>query len=280
MSKYLLAVIQLDTTDDMDDNFRRIEKLVKEAASKGAKLVALPENSNYMQPNRETRPVPEPIPGISTNFYGSLAKKYNVWFHGGTIKEVSGTERGYNTSVLFNPEGEIVETYRKIHLFDIVLEGKPPILESARNMPGNRIVNVQTELGNFGLSVCYDIRFAEMYRIMALNGAEVIFTPANFTTPTGIDHWEPILKTRAIENGCYIIAAAQIGLKMGIGNSFGRSMIIDPWGTVLAKAPNRECVIIAEIDTDNVKKMQNNIPSIGNRREDVYEIIDKSPKSY
>jgi len=184
-------------------------------------------------------------------------------------------DRKYNTTVMLNPQGEIVAKYRKLHMFDIILPDGTETKESSRNKPGSEMVTLETDMGHLGFTICYDIRFPELYRYLALQGAEVIFTPANFTTPTGKDHWETILKTRAIENGCYIVAAAQIGKKRGTSNSFGASLVVDPWGTIVSKARETACVTMAEIDLDYVDTIRSRIPSLNNRRDDIYDTIKK-----
>lgn len=180
----------------------------------------------------------------------------------------------YNTSVIIDPEGKIIATYRKLHTFDVTLPDGTVCDESTRVHPGKEIVTVDTPLGKLGMSICYDIRFCELYRIMALEGAQVIFTPASFTMPTGKDHWEPILRTRAIENGCYIVAADQIGQKARFF-AYGNSMVVDPWGTIVARASDRAGVIYAVIDLDYLDAVRAKIPSLLNRRNDVYDVVRK-----
>ena len=172
---------------------------------------------------------------------------------------------------MIDPDGEIIAVYRKLHTFDITMPDGTAADESARIRPGSEIVTVDTALGRFGLSICYDIRFPELYRIMALEGAEVIFTPASFTMQTGKDHWETILRTRAIENGCYIVAADQYGQKARF-MAYGNSMVVDPWGTVIARARDKMGIIYAEIDLDYVKEIRQKMPSLKNRRGDIYEV--------
>ena len=208
---------------------------------------------------------------------GSRAKPYAacVYIQGGSVTEaLEGEKRSANTSVLISPQGTILASYRKMHMFDITLTDGTPFRESDRVKPGDTIVTAGTELGVFGLSVCYDVRFPELYRLMALRGAQVIFVPASFTMPTGKDHWEVLLRARAIENGCYIVAAGQIGTKPAYA-AYGNSLVADPWGTVVARARDEEGLVFAEIDLDYLERVRRQIPSLENRRTDCYEILQK-----
>lgn len=174
--------------------------------------------------------------------------------------------------MVINPNGELVAKYHKIHPFDVVISNGPTCKESDRICPGEGIVTVDTgEVGHLGLSICYDIRFCEMYRLMALEGAQIFLTPADFTMNTGKDHWETILRTRAIENGCYVIAPGQFGVKPRF-QAYANSMIIDPWGNVIARASNKPCVITAEIHLDYLEKVRKQIFTLENRRPDIYDL--------
>lgn len=272
MRKYKVAVVQLDTQDDKNANLDRISRLIDEAAAGGATLVSLPEVMNYIGEAAKDDGRPEPIPGPSTELLMKKAKEHDIWIHSGSFAEaLPGDERHYNTTVMIDRKGEIVAKYSKIHTFDVTLPDGTVCDESARVRPGDEIVTVETELGVLGFSICYDIRFPELFRLMALRGAQVLFTPANFTLPTGKDHWEPILRTRAIENGCYVVAAAQIGKKPRFV-AYGSSMVVDPWGTVLARARETEGLAFAEIDLDYVDRVRGQLPSLKNRRPDVYDL--------
>lgn len=273
MRNYFVGVVQMDTQNNKGYNLAQAGNFIDEAAGKGAKLVAFPENMNCIGDNvGEGGERPEVIPGYSTNFLMEKAREHGIYIHCGSIPEKrKNEEKYYNTSILLNPKGEIMARYRKLHTFDVTLPDGTEHRESDRVKPGREIVNVDTELGNFGLSICYDIRFPELYRLLALRGAQVLFTPANFTVPTGKDHWEAILRTRAIENGCYVIAAAQIGKKPAM-DAFGSSMVVDPWGTVIARAKNIPCVTMAEIDLDYLDRVRQQIPSLENRRSELYQV--------
>lgn len=275
MRKYFVAVIQLDTQNDKEENLKTICRYIDEAAAFGVKLVCLPEVMNLVGDNVGAGGQAESIPGYSTEILMAKARQHKLYIHSGSFAEIiEGEERAYNTSIMINPKGEIIATYRKLHTFDVTLPDGTVCDESARIKPGDDLVTVDTELGTFGFAICYDIRFPEMFRLMALEGAQVIFTPASFTMPTGKDHWEPILRTRAIENGCYILAPGQIGKKVKF-TAYGNSMVVDPWGTVIARAKDMPGITYSEIDLDFLDKIRDQIPSLKNRRKDIYSLDRK-----
>lgn len=265
--KYLAAAIQMDTQDHWETNLKQAEQFIAEAAERGAKLVSLPEVFSIIE--EKTR-YAENIPdGKTTQFLKNLAKKHSIFLHGGSFPEsIAGSEKFYNSSLFIDPRGEIIAHYRKIHLFDVDLT-QNSYRESRYFEAGEEVVSVSTELGDIGLSICYDLRFPELYRALMKNPLDVLMIPANFTLHTGMDHWESLLRARAIENSCYVIAAAQEGVKPGNLPSYGNSMIIDPWGVVLARgaAPG---VVMAEIDLKRVEEVRRRIPSLKNRRSDSF----------
>lgn len=272
MNKYILGVIQMDSDDNKEENLKKLVELIEEAVEKGAKLISMPESVNYV--GLDNAGSAENIPGGQTfNVLAEQAVKHNVWLHCGSIYEISDDpKRPYNTTMVINPKGELAAKYSKIHPFDVVIENGPSVKESDRISPGNEIVTVDTkEVGHLGLSICYDMRFGELYRLMALEGAEVLFAPSNFTLQTGKDHWMPILRTRAIENSRYVVAAGQIGIKPRF-QAYGKSLIIDPWGNIVAMASDRPGVITAEIDLDYVKQVGNQVFTLANRRTDMYSL--------
>lgn len=272
--KYQIGVIQMDTRDNYEENMEAACRFFDEAAAKGAKLVTFPEVFNYIGTEpREAEEIPN---GPTITLMAKKAREHHIWIHCGSISEVNPNgEKKYNTTVLLNPEGEEVARYRKLHAFDITLADGTETRESDRMQIGNDIVMVDTELGKFGLSICYDIRFPELYRYMAQNGCQVLFTPANFQMQTGKDHWEIILRTRAVENTCYVVAAGQIGKKRGTSLSYGSSLVADPWGTVIARAKETAGVTMAEIDLDYLDKVRRDLPCLKNKRNDIYEVIKK-----
>ncbi len=273
--KYQIGVIQMDTRDNYEENMEAACRYIDEAAAKGAKLVAFPEVFNYI--GVEPREAEEIPGGPTISLMAKKAREHKIWIHCGSISEVNPDgEKKYNTTVLLNPDGEEVARYRKLHAFDITLRDGTETRESDRMQIGKDIVMVDTELGKIGLSICYDIRFPELYRYMAMNGCQVIFTPANFQMQTGKDHWEIILRTRAVENTCYIVAPGQIGIKRGGKSmSYGSSLVADPWGTVIARAKETAGVTMAEIDLDYLDKVRSDLPCLKNRRSDIYDVIKK-----
>lgn len=274
LRKYKVAVVQLNTQNDKGENLKNICAAIDEAAANGAKLVAFPEVMNVIGENVGEGGQAETVPGYTTEKLMAKAKEHGIYIHGGSICEsIPGETRSYNTTVMIDPNGEIIAKYNKIHTFDVTLPDGTVCDESARVHPGDEIVTVETELGVLGFSICYDIRFPELFRLLALKGAQVIFTPANFTMPTGKDHWEPIIRTRAIENGVYMVSPGQIGQKTRFA-AYGNSMVVDPWGNVISRASNRACTIYAEIDLDYVDAIRQQIPSLKNRRADVYSLTE------
>lgn len=267
-----MAVLQLDSQDDVQKNLDTVVSFIEEAASRGAKLITMPESMNYV--GLDNAGHAEEIPGGPTfQLMSEQAQKYGVWLHCGSIYEKNPNDpRPFNSTMVIDPQGNLAAKYHKIHPFDVVIPNGPVNRESERICPGNEIVTVDTgEVGHLGLSICYDMRFAEMYRIMALEGAQILLMPADFTMPTGKDHWETILRTRAIENGCYVIAPAQYGVKPKF-QAYANSLVVDPWGNVIARASNHPQVITAEIDLDYLQQVRRQIFTLENRRPDVYSL--------
>lgn len=277
MNKFTAAAIQLDTKSSVEENLNNAVELIREAAKRGARLIAMPETVNYIGPECER--FAEFIPGGHTfQVFAEQAKKYQVWLHCGSIyekNEDANDRRPYNTTMLINPKGELAAKYRKIHPFDVSIAEGPAVRESDVNCPGDKIVTVDTaEVGHLGLSVCYDMRFCELFRMMALRGVQILIIPANFTVNTGKDHWEVLLRARAIENGCYVIAPGQIGVKPGY-QAYGKTMIIDPWGNVTAMASDKTTVITAEIDLEYLQSVRSQVFTLENRRDDVYHLSER-----
>ncbi|CAM5214101.1 putative amidohydrolase OS=Ureibacillus acetophenoni OX=614649 GN=SAMN05877842_10620 PE=3 SV=1 [Ureibacillus acetophenoni] len=275
MENLKVALIQLDSQNDKLDNLAKTERYIKEAANNNATLITLPEYFNFIGTEEEEEANAESIEtGETVQLLKSLAKKHNVWIHGGSILEKSDTPGKYfNTTVMVDPNGEVLAVYRKIHLYDVSIENGPTFLESNTKRNGNKIIVVDTPFTKIGLSICYDLRFPELFRIQALKGAELAILPAEFTLFTGRDHWEVLLRARAIENQLYVIAPGQIGKKPGF-QSYGRSMLIDPWGTVTAVASDKEGVIYGEVDLQYLRKLRKEVPSLSNRKPEVYSITE------
>ena len=265
-----VAVVQLDAGPDPDSNVRRAAELADRAAADGARLVALPEYLQFRGADDGFRMSARPIPGPFTDPFADVARRRGAWVLVGSLAEASDdADRPFNTSVLIGPDGSIVARYRKVHLFDVAVEAGPVDTESARVTPGDELVTADVDGVRIGLSICYDLRFPELYRGLALAGAQVLTVPANFTERTGRDHWEVLLRARAIENAAYVLAPSQIGGPPG-QPAYGRSMVIDPWGTVVAQAPDSVSIVHAELDIDRVVAIRRQIPALANRRPDVY----------
>lgn len=240
--------------------------MLERAASAGADLAVLPEYVDYLGPSRGA-PDPETPDGHFGNFFASAARELGIWVLAGSFHEAGpGDGRSYNTSLLFDRSGRLAAHYRKVHLFDVEIPGRVSFHESRSIAPGTELVTADVEGISMGLSICYDLRFPELYRALAVQGAKVLIVPAAFMTHTGRDHWEVLLRARAIENQCYVLAAGQIGDHEPGRNCFGRSMIIDPWGTVLAQAPDDIGMAIADLDLSRVDTIRADLPSLANRR--------------
>ncbi len=271
--KITAAAIQMSSTPEKAENFASAELLIREAASAGAELVALPELWSCHGLEKAYRPNAERIPGPTTDFLGGLARELGVWVLGGSILEGevggAGAERLFNTSMFFDPSGEMVAVYRKIHLFDVKASDRD-YKESEMIAPGREVVTAKAGAATLGLSVCYDLRFPELYRLLALRGAEILAVPAAFTLQTGKDHWELLLRARAVENQAYVIAPAQWGQKADGRWTYGRSMIVDPWGTILSTCPDRDGRALATLDLDYLDRLRMDFPALANRRPEAY----------
>jgi predicted amidohydrolase len=269
--KIRAAAIQMSSTPDKEENKVTAEALIRGAVSAGADLVALPELWSCHGLDEVYRENAEPVPGPTTEFMGDLARELGVYLLGGSILESEpGTRRLSNTSTLFDPSGEMTAVYRKIHLFDVKVSDRE-YLESTNIAPGNEIVTAKAGAATLGLSVCYDVRFPELYRLLALRGAEILAVPAAFTLQTGKDHWELLLRARAVENQAFVAAPAQWGQKADGRWTYGRSMIVDPWGTVLATCPDRDGYALATLDLDFLDRFRAEFPALANRRPEAYD---------
>jgi len=266
-----VACVQLTSRADKAANLERAERLVARAAATGADLVVLPEKWNAIGDAAVLHAAAEPIAGgESVEAMATWARTHGITLVGGSITERrEGREKLSNTCLVFDPEGELAAVYRKIHLFDVDVGGHR-YRESDAEEPGDEPVVARLEDWPIGLSVCYDVRFPELYRILALEGAELVTVPAHFTLYTGRDHWHVLLRARAIENQLYVAAAAQVGETAPGKPSYGRSLIADPWGIVLAQAPDEETVISAELDRERLREIRRNLPALANRQAAAY----------
>ena len=258
----------MTSTADLPANLAAARELVGAAASQGARLIALPENFAFLRREGEVIPCAQGLDGEIVGLVKSLAREHDVWLLGGTFPEAAEGSRIYNTSVLASPAGDLAAVYRKIHLFDVDLsaDGGGAYSESNIVAPGEDVVVAQTPFGELGLSVCYDVRFPELYRQMAEAGARFLAVPSAFTPETGKDHWEVLLRARAIENQAFVLAPAQCGRHSEDRSSYGRSMIIDPWGLVLARAADRPCAVVADCDLDSLERIRRALPALAHRR--------------
>jgi predicted amidohydrolase len=264
------AAVQLNSTADRARNLEVAERLVREAAADGAELVVLPEKWTILAGPDELRAGAEPLGGPSLSAAAGWAGELGIHLVAGSFAErVEGREKLSNTSVMIGPDGELAAVYRKIHMFDVDVGGVS-YRESETEEPGEEIVIADAGAVPVGITVCYDLRFPELYRILAVRGARVVTVASAFTERTGRDHWEPLLRARAIENQVFVVAANQVGEAPPHYRSFGHSMIVDPWGVVLAQAPDAECFVAADLDLARQDEIRADLPSLANRRPEAY----------
>jgi predicted amidohydrolase len=264
---YLAAAIQMNAGADKPANLERAERLIRVGAARGANLVALPEVFNWRGKRNEQAAAAETLDGQTLTLMSSLARELQIHIVAGSITEqVAGESRCYNTSVLLGPEGGRIAVYRKIHLFDVDLPGRVTVRESDTKLAGDDVVIAKTPLGAIGLSICYDLRFPELYRRLTFAGAQIIAIPSAFTFPTGEAHWEPLIRARAIENQAYVIAPAQFGPNIYGYSDYGNSMIVDPWGRVIARAADQEGVVVAPIDLEYQERVRRELPALKHAR--------------
>lgn len=270
-----VAIVQVCADDDLAGNLKRAEEGIAEAADRGARFVALPENFAYMRREGSPFPCVQTGDGEIVLALREWAGRYGVWLLGGSFPEAipaamrrDGDDRVFNTSILCSPDGREVARYRKIHLFDVTLgpDGEDAYQESLHFAPGEELVVADTDFGGVGLSICYDLRFPELYRGLVDRGARWLVVPSAFMPDTGKDHWEVLLRARAIESACYVLAPAQCGRHGPDRASYGRSLIIDPWGLVLAQAGDAPSLIVAECPTDEIDRIRRAVPVLDNRR--------------
>lgn len=265
-----IGIGQMNSRLEKDENLKSAESLIDKLAAAGADLVVLPEYFNFIGPEDLWQDNAEELENSpSLKRIQKKAVHHKIHILSGTIMEQSEGLL-HNTAVLFNPEGESVAQYRKIHLFDVEVPGGRRYVESENITAGDHTVVLTIDGVCFGLATCYDLRFPELFRELADKGAEVLLVPAAFTMMTGRDHWELLLRARAVENLCYVAAADQFGSCPPNHLSYGRSMIIDPWGTVIAQASDGVGVITADLDLDHLKKLRTGFPVLNHIRKDIF----------
>jgi deaminated glutathione amidase len=272
-----VAAVQMHAGTDVEANLEIATRLVTRAAEAGATYVQLPESATFLGPATRKREVAETIPGPSSDYFAELARQSQIHLHVGSLLERSDEPgKSYNTSLLFDPQGTIVTTYRKVHLFDIDVPGQVAQQESNAVSPGQELTVVELPGMTLGLSICFDVRFPEMYSAMARAGANVFAVPAAFASATGRAHWEILLRARAIEEHAYVIAAGQTGHGYDGWVSHGHSMIVGPWGEVLAQADGEhEDVILADIDCQESVRRRGQIPVLTARRPSTYTSVNE-----
>jgi predicted amidohydrolase len=264
------AAIQLNSTDDAGRNRDVAERLVRDAAGQGARLVVLPEKWNLLCEPERMAAAAEPLDGPAISWARGLARELGIDLVAGSIVEAGSGER-HNTSVHAGPDGELHAVYRKIHLFDVEVDGTV-YRESDHETAGGEVVSSELADGTgVGLTICYDLRFPELYRALSARGARVLLVPSAFTLATTRDHWEVLLRARAIENQAFVVAANQVGVHPPGDRSGGRSMIVDPWGVLLAQAPDGEAAVVADLDLRRQDDVRAKLPALAHRRDEVFE---------
>jgi predicted amidohydrolase len=265
-----VAAVQLGCQDDVEQNLATCRRLIEAAAAESARVVVLPENFAYLGPETGKRELAERLGDSAAPIQGMLmraARETGVTIVAGGFPEASSdAKRPHNTCAVIAPSGEIAASYKKIHLFDVELPDGTQLLESVATLAGAEPVVVELEGFRFGLSICYDLRFPELYRALVERGAEVLLVPAAFTLQTGKDHWHPLLRARAIESQAWVVAAAQWGKHPKGRASYGHSLVADPWGTVVAESSDGVGVIVADLDRAYLERVRNTLPSLKHRR--------------
>jgi predicted amidohydrolase len=272
-----VAAVQMNSTDNVEENLATLQRWVSEAATKqGAQLVVVPENAVLMGLSEEDKLkiAENPEKGPIQDFFSNLAKTLNVWIVGGTLPLIAFSKSAssnkklvYASSITWNNQGKEVARYDKMHLFDVQVQpNQEEYFESHTICPGEEIVSVDSPFGKLGFTICYDLRFPELYRKLFNEGVEIFTVPSAFTAITGKAHWEPLLRARAIENFSYVIAANQVGKHRNERSTWGHTMIVDPWGTILGCLPEEEGVVVAEIDLDYLNDLRRRFPVREHRR--------------
>jgi predicted amidohydrolase len=266
------AVIQLSSNNDRQQNVAKALELIDEASARGARLVALPEMFNYYSTLKEMVKNAEPVPGPTIDALAQKARTNGLYLLCGSIIESAPDGKGFNTSVMVGPDGNILGVYRKINLFDVEIPGKVRYGESEYILPGNEMVTLDVDGWVVGLAICYDLRFPEVFATLASRGAEIVVMPTACTAYTGKDHWEVLLRARAIENQFFVVAPNRYGTSSDSFTTHGHSMIVDPWGTILSQAPDKVSVISAELDIGVLQDVRRNMPM---KRQNTYEVKEE-----
>lgn len=269
MKPYLAAAIQMTSKPDLENNLVEAEELIELAVRQGAELISLPENFAFIGKEEDKVAQAQDIALKTDKFLKKMAQKYQVAILGGgfPVPVADNPAKVYNTALLIAPDGQELSRYQKVHLFDVDVPDGNTYQESSTVMAGNDLPGIYADdkFGNLGLSICYDVRFPELYRYLSRQGADVLFIPAAFTAYTGKDHWQVLLQARAIENTCYVVAPAQTGNHYERRYTHGHAMIIDPWGVILADAGDKPGVAVAEINPERLRQVRQQMPSLQHR---------------
>ncbi|NIE78035.1 carbon-nitrogen hydrolase family protein [Pantoea sp. Ap-967] len=268
-----VALCQLNSKQDKVANIASAIEQIGNAVKQGARVAVLPECIDYMGPISGVLGNSEEFDGATPAAFAHVAKEHGIWIVAGTIRTRSeGETRCSNTAYVISPDGLIHYHYNKVHMFDVLIDGQVDFLESAIVKPGSEVGFTHIDDVPVGLAICFDIRFPELFRAQALKGAKVMFVPAAFTMFTGKDHWEVLLRARAIENQCFVVAVGQWGAHAPGTVSYGRSMVIDPWGTVLATAPDGVNTTVVDLPMHRIDEVRASVPSLANRCPEVYKL--------
>ncbi|MGI6513947.1 MAG: carbon-nitrogen hydrolase family protein [Syntrophomonadaceae bacterium] len=270
MTRFLdVGICQMEVVDNKGVNLATATRMIREAAAAGCQLAVLPEMFNCPYAGHYFPVYAEPIPGITSTRLSELAREIGIYLIAGSIPERDG-EQIFNTSMVFNPQGKMIAKHRKLHLFDVDIPGGITFFESDTLSPGKDVTTFTTSYGKMGLAICYDLRFPELARTMTMQGAEVIIYPGAFNQVTGPLHWEILLRARAVDNQVFILAASPANTPGGVYPAYGHSMVVDPWGKVIAEAGNEEALLTARIDLETVYQVRNEIPVLKHRRPEIY----------
>lgn len=272
-NKLTVGLCQMRVTDNKEQNLKKAKEMINKACEKGAEFIVLPEMFNCPYNNKYFRKFAETFPnGETLKMLSTIAKDKNIYLVGGSIPEKDHEGKIYNTSFVFNNLGELIGKHRKIHLFDIDVEGGVKFKESDVLSPGNNITVFDTHFGKMGVAICYDIRFPELIRLMTLKGAEIIIIPAAFNMTTGPAHWELTMRARALDNQVYLLANSPARDETFSYVAYANSLIVDPWGKILGKLDEKEGILIGEIDILKVSKIREQLPLLKHRRTDLYSL--------
>ena len=271
------AVVQINSNSDVAHNLERAEAMVRAAVRDGAELVCLPEKWALLGPGEIVEAGAEPLDGPIVTAAAGWARDAGIYLCAGSVPEAAQDGgKPYNTSVLIDPQGQVTATYRKLHMFDVAIEGQE-YRESRHEQAGDEIRTATAGELELGLTVCYDLRFPELFRILAIRGATAFTIPSAFTAVTGRAHWEPLIRARAIENSAFVIAAGQVGRAEPSYESWGHSMLVDPWGRILGALSDGEGHVCADLDLSELERVRASVPSLANRRGDAYEWPVEAP---